>query len=130
SRPHLLAVRLDPRRLADDRGVDAHERAPGGPGGARCAIQEDDAVGVLPSLIGGREVRSDVAEPGGSQDRVHDRVREDVSVRMAGEPSSMVDDDRPEQQRASVFEAMSVESEADAKGYDRPRDTATSASYM
>ena len=70
---HLGPVLRQPRALADHGRVDVDhglvEHPEDGP-------QEVERVGVAPALLVGREVGAEVAEPGGAEQRVDDRVGE------------------------------------------------------
>ena len=80
--------------------------------------QQRHRVGVLPQLVGVREVLADVAEPGRAEQRVDDRVREHVGVGVAREAALAGDLDAAEDQRPPVREAMRVD--ADPAAHAQP----------
>ena len=76
--------------------------------------EQVERVGAGELRIGGREERADVLEPGGSEQRVGQRMREHVAVGVAGQPARMFDLDAAEHQRHAVLERVRVEAGADA----------------
>jgi hypothetical protein len=74
--------------------------------------QKDEAVASLPSGIGVREVRADVAERRRAQDRVGDRVRQDVRVGMAFQAEFTWDRHATQDQGPPRRETMHVPAEA------------------
>src|SRR3989442_15482926 len=105
---------LEARRLSDDRRVDR------GDGIARLADLRPDlpqqlrAVRASETRIVAREVRSEIAEVGRSEDRVHHRMEEDVTVGMANEPRRMLDRDTAQDQAAARRETVNIVPEPDA----------------
>ncbi len=72
----------------------------------RHLAEQRQAVGVAPALVGVGEVLPDVAEAGCAQQRVDDRVGQDVSVGVAGQPQLGLDLDPAEHQSAPRFQTM------------------------
>ena len=110
--PHVVAVRVEPGRLADHRGVHVHHSP-------AMLVQEPvdlpqqvDAVGSGVALVGVREVLSDVAQAGGPQQRVDDRVRQNVPVGVTQEAAAgVLDHHSPEDQGAPLHQTMRVVSD-------------------
>ena len=61
-----------------------------------------------------RKERADVAEAGGAEQRVGERMGDDVTVGVADEPARMVDRDAAEHERDAVAERMRIDANADA----------------
>ena len=76
--------------------------------------EQRQRVGAGELRVVGREERADVLEPGGSEQRVGERVREHVAVGVAREPARMLDPDAAEHERHAVLERVRVEARADA----------------
>ena len=74
---------------------------------------------ALPLRVGRREMLADVAEPGRAEQRVGDRVEDDVGIAVAGESARVGNRDAAEHHRAVAGEAVDVE--ADAGPRDQPR---------
>ena len=85
ARAHLVAMRTDLRRLADERHVEIDD-PPAFLAHAAHGVGKE-AVGrrALPFRIGGREVLADVAVADGAEQRIGQRVQPDVGVRVADE---------------------------------------------
>ena len=79
-------MRRHPRGLRNDRRVDVADRVAGGRHFVRHGPQQHAAVGVLVARVAVREMLADVAERGRAEQRVADRVDQNVCIRMALEP--------------------------------------------
>jgi len=90
---HRGEVRAQSGRLRNDRRVDRDD------GVARLTDLRSDltqqllAVRASETRIVAREMRSEIAEVRRSEDRVHDRVKEDVTIGVANEPRRVLDRD-------------------------------------
>ena len=112
---HLLDAGGDLRRLGEDREVGvgdapalaAQERDDG--------LEEPDAVRALPLRVGVGEEVPDVAERGGAEERVHQRVRRRVGVRVAEEAEGELELDAAQDEPPPRDEAVDVEAGADAE---------------
>ena len=107
-------MRREPRLLADQHDVRVREL----PARARDVpprlTQQLERVGSLEGRIAGGEERADVLEPGGSEHRVRERVREHVAVGVAREAARMVDPNAAEHERHAVLQRMRIEAGPDA----------------
>ena len=101
------------RALEHDGGVDVDHPQPLAAHQGRHLAQQRDRVGAAPALVGVGEVLADVAQPGRPQQRVHDRVREDVGVGVAGQAQLVLDAHAAEDQRAALDQAVGVVAQAD-----------------
>src|SRR5215208_3441919 len=101
-------MRPDARRFSEESGVDI----PGNP--ARLPHQADNltqqtlTISVSEALVGGREVLPDVAQCGRAEDRVSDRMEQNVGVGMPFQTLIVRDLDATEEQAASRCKSMSV----------------------
>ena len=73
-----------------------------------------ERVGAGEPRIVGRKERADVLEPGGTEQRVGERVREHISVGVAGKPARVLDRHAAEHERHAVLERVRVEAGTDA----------------
>src|SRR4051812_14061148 len=112
---HPVAVGTQSRRLAHDRGVDRADRVATLGELVADDGQQLDTARILPLRLGVREVVADVSERGGAEQRVHDRVRDDVGVRVAGQPSVRQDGHATEHQLAAFLETVDVEADPGAE---------------
>src|SRR3954452_17559556 len=108
---HLAAVRANARLLADERRVDVLDAAAEVPQRHRQQIQR---VRVPPLFLLGREERPQVTESARAQDRVDDRVRQDVRIGMAAKPALVRDLDAPQDEPAALDERMHVIADPDS----------------
>ena len=125
---HLVAARGDARLLADQDAVGVHDRPP------RLAhlpvrlAQQLDAVGAAEPLVSRREQRADVAEPGGAEDRIGERMRDHVAVGVAREPTRVIEPHAAEHERDAVRERVRVDAHADTKVTAAPPGSSSSES--
>ena len=112
--PHLVAVRSDPRLLADEHAVGVHEPPAGSPNLRVGDPEQLDRGDAAVALLTGGEEPADVAEPGGPEQRVDQRMRDHVSVGMAGEPARVVDLDPAQDERDAFDEPVGVVPGTDA----------------
>jgi len=112
---HHLPMRRDPRLLADHDAVGVDELEAGVPHLPVRRGEQDERVGAPVALVVGRKERTDVAEPGRSEERVGEGMRHDVSVRMADESPRMVDAHAAENERDALAERVRIDAEADAE---------------
>src|SRR5207247_491116 len=109
---HRGDVRAYAGRLRNDRRVDRDD------GVARLADLRSDlaqqllAVRASETRIVAREVRSEIAEVRRSEDRVHDRVEEHVTIGVASEPLRVLDRDTAQDQAAARREPVTIVPEA------------------
>ena len=89
--------------------------------------EQVERVGALPARIVRREQRADVAEPGGAEHRVDQRVRDHVAVGVAGEPARMVELDAAEDERHALDERVRVDADPDAESLTRAAPGAAGA---
>ena len=75
----------DFRFLANDRAIDMVDHPPTLADQPRGMGQEQVGRSAFPLRIGGREMLADVTKSGGSEQRVGDRVNNDIGVAVAGE---------------------------------------------
>src|SRR3954453_1668538 len=120
---HLAAVRANARLLADERRVDVLDAAAEVPQRHRQQIQR---VRVPPLFLLGREERPQVTESARAQDRVDDRVRQDVRIGMAAKPALVRDLDAPQDEPAALDERMHVIADPDSRAHPT-RSVSTSA---
>ena len=107
-------MRREPRLFADEDDVGVreppafHSHLLPGP------REEPQRVGARERGVAGGEERADVLESGGPEQRVGERVREDVAVGVAGQPARMLDLHPAEHEGHAVLERVRVEARADA----------------
>ena len=106
-------VRRHARRLRDDGGVDVDDLQLQRGELLRHVAQQLAAVDALELGIGVGKVLADVAEAGGAEQRVADRVQQHVGVGMAVEPFLMRDVDAADDELAPGDQRMHVEALAD-----------------
>ena len=104
------------RLLGDDGGVDVVDRELPDDEHAGGLFEERGAARVLPLGIAGREVGADVAHAGRAEQRVDDRVQENVGVGVAGEARLALERHAAEDERARGVEAVDVVADADSHG--------------
>ncbi len=85
---HLAADRGEPRALSHEHAVGVHELVPALADDLVGPPEQVERRGALPALVPGREQPADVPEPGSPEQRVHQRVREDVPVGVPDEPAA------------------------------------------
>jgi pimeloyl-ACP methyl ester carboxylesterase len=105
-----LAVGGDLGALEHHRHVDVLDR----PDEAGDVAQQLHRVGVLPDGVAVGEVLADVAQPGRAEQRVGDRVGEDVGVGVAGEAGLVRDLHAAEDEPAPGRERVRVDPDAGA----------------
>ena len=108
-------MRSEPRLLADQDDVGVHELEPRRAHVAVGPRQEIERPDTPPALVVRGKERTDVVESRGPEQRIEKGVRDDVAVRVACEPEPERDLDTAEDERASLLEAVRVDTEADAK---------------
>ena len=119
-----------PRALEHHGGVDVGDR----PAGVRHApgrgAQQPERVGALVGRVVVGEVLAEVAQGGGAEQGVDDRVRQHVGVGVALEPELGLERDAADHQRPAGDEAVRVVAEARANaahaGLRSPSRLATS----
>ena len=77
-------------------------------------FEEHCRIGALPLRIGRREQRANVRRSHGSQERVRDRVQQNVAIRMPAKALGIVERDPANLQRNSGLELVRVPSVANA----------------
>ena len=109
-------MRREPRLLADEDAVGVDELASRRRARARRrrASRSSDETPSAVVRVGGEE-RADVAEVGGAEDRVDQRVRDHVAVGVAGEAARLVERDAAEDERHALLERVRVDADADAE---------------
>ena len=75
------------------------------------APEQVEPADPLEGRIGIGEVLTDVAQRGGAQHRIRERMADDVPVGMAGETVLRLESDPAEHQRAAGRECVNVETE-------------------
>ena len=111
--PISLAHIPDPWLLPDEDAVGVHELPAGLAHLAVGLGKEVERRRSTVPLVSGGEERADVAEVRGAEDRVDERMRDDVAVRVAGEPARMVDRHAAEHERHALLERVRVEADPD-----------------
>ena len=112
---HLFAVRRDLRLLADQHAVRVDELPTSRLYLGISAAQQVEAVGPAEAVVTRREEPTDVAEPGGAEHRVDQRVREHVAVGVPGEAPVEVEPDAAEDERRPALELVRVDADPDAE---------------
>ena len=107
-------VRQQLRALQQHGGVDVADGQAGRRERRDDVAQQPERVGVLPLRLGVGEVRADVAQACGAEQRVDHRVREHVGVGVAGEPLLVGHLDAAEDQPPPGREAVGVDPEPGA----------------
>lgn len=74
--------------------------------------QKQRRVGALPARIGRREMFADVAKAGRAQERIGQRMKDDVGIAVAGEPAAVRDFDAAEHDRAFTGKGMDIKAHA------------------
>src|SRR5438034_6541070 len=115
-RPHRVNMIANLRRLEDDRHVDVPDLEAVFRRQRDGACEQIQARRVLPARIRVREVPPDVAQARGAEDRVGDRVADDVGVRVPEPPSIERDRHTAEYEPASRHQTMQVVPGAGATG--------------
>ena len=111
---HLLAIRRDLRLLADEHAVRIDQPPPGLADLAVSLTEEVERRRPAERLLARREERADVAEAGGSEERIDQRMRKHIAVRMAGKATRMFERDASEHERRTDVERVRVDSDPDA----------------
>src|SRR4051794_27879370 len=123
--PHLLSMRRDTRLLADQDAVGVHERPPCTDDLPVGLAQQVEARGtVVPSIVRGKEA-ADVTEPCRTENGIHERMRDDVPVGVAGEAAVVVEAHAAEDERDTALEGMRVNADPDAERHGRPAGSAS-----
>lgn len=73
-------------------------------------LEQSNAGCIFVRGIGVGEMHPDVTQTGSPQERIDDRVRQDISVRMSFQPSMMVYLDSPENELSSVRKSVGIKS--------------------
>ena len=123
-------MRRDARLLTDHDAVGADELVPGRSHLPVRLGEKHERVRAAVALVVGREQRADVGEARCAEQRIGQRVGDDVAVGVADETSGMVDRDTPEDERDAVAERVCVDAEADAKVAHRPPPATPAASNL
>src|SRR5438874_3001 len=110
---HLLAQRRDPRILADQYAVRVDELPPRLADLSGGAPEQIERRSACPFRLAGWKQQADVSEPCRTEQRVDQRMRDHVAVRVAREAARRVDRDAPEHERNTVREGMRVDAEPD-----------------
>jgi transposase InsO family protein len=113
----LLATRGELWALEDHGGVDVHDPPAGVPQERQRMAQQLQRVGVPVALVGVREVLADIAEPGGPEQRIDDRVRENVGIGVPVEAALLRDRDAAEHQPPAVGEPVAVVADPAHRGH-------------
>ena len=111
---HRRDVRREPRRLRDHGRVDVADLPAGALDAPRRLGEQRQRVGALVLHVGVGEVMADVAERGGAEQRVGDRVAERVGVGVAGQAVRVRDLDAAEDELPAGDERVRVPALADA----------------
>jgi hypothetical protein len=112
---HLGQKWAEPRGLADHGGVDVHEMRSLRDEKVHDCPEQDEARHACIAGVRIREVAAQVAEGEGSEQRLTDRMGEDVGVGVAAQAAPARDGHAAEHQRASVHQRMEIEAEAGAR---------------
>ena len=96
------------RLLGEDRDIDID----GSPAETVQAFErlneEEPRVGILPARVGVRIKVADVAEAGGPEQRIRDRVQYGIGIGVADEALGVFDPHAPEDQRAAFGQPMRI----------------------
>ena len=111
---HLGDARRQLRALGDDRRIDVVDGEAALTQQAERFVRQGQAGGVLPLRVVRWKVGADVAGAGGAQQRVDDRVQQDVGVGVAGQPGLALKRDAAEDERPPGLEAVDVVADADS----------------
>src|SRR5208282_300966 len=109
-----VGVRADFWSGQDQRGIQIHESVARGLDALQRLAQKHGGVGVFPLRIGRRKQRSNVGAGDGAEQRVSDRVQQDVAVGMAAETLVVRQSHAPDFERNAGFEFVRVPTVADA----------------
>src|SRR5699024_9146461 len=96
----LGAARAEAGAVTDDLDRDVADLEAGGPDASCGLAEQGGAGGPRPPGLGGAEVRAEVAEARGGQQRVGGGVRGDVGVGVPGEPALALPEQTGEPERA------------------------------
>ena len=108
TRSHRVDVRREPRRFRDYGSIDVHDCEASVRDETGGLTQQPQAVGVPVRLVVGGEVAADVAQRGGAQQRVNDRVQQDVGIAVSDRMPVVRNIHPADAQRPARFEAMPV----------------------
>ena len=108
-------MRPDLWLLANDGAIDMVDQPAGITDRGRRVNQEQIGSGALPLRVGWREMLADVAEPGGAEQRVGDRMEDDVGIAVAGQAAVVGDGDAAHNDRPVAGEGMDIEPHAGAR---------------
>jgi phytoene dehydrogenase-like protein len=111
----LGAARADLRSHADDLYRYVADAVAGLAYPARGLGEQRDAGRAAPLGLVGAEVRAQIAEPGGGEQRVAGGVRGDVAVRVAGQAGLAGPVEPGDVQRAALFEGVYVDADSDER---------------
>ena len=106
---HGIAMRADPRRLADDRHIKMGNHAGAGANALACERQETVRRSAAPLRIAGRKVHPDIALGERPQDRVHQRMQRNVRIRMSGDAARVRNAHARQHDVIAVAERVHVE---------------------
>ena len=75
--------------------------------------EQHERVGTAVRLVVGGKERADVREAGGAEQRVGQRMGDDVAVGVPDQPARMVDRDAAEHERNALAEGVGIDAEPD-----------------
>jgi hypothetical protein len=108
-------VRCNPRLFADQGTVGVDRLPAGGTDIGNRTPEQVERRCALPFRFCRREERPDVAQPRSSEQRVDQRMGDDVAVGVAREPTGRLELDSPENERNSVRKCVRIDAEPNAE---------------
>ena len=115
---HLGEMRAKLRALKDHNGVDVLDGKVPFVKKFANVFEKVKAVRAFPLGIAIREMRANIAEAGGTEERIANGVREDVAIGMPDRPFAEGNYDAADDEIAASGEAMQVVANSAAKAHD------------
>ena len=112
---HQVPVRSDARALADQDAVRVDELEAGLANLAICVGEKPERVRAAIALVSGRKESPDVGKSCGAEERVGQRMRDHVAVRVADQALRVVERHAAEDERNAVAERVGVDAEPDPR---------------
>jgi hypothetical protein len=110
---HLAAVGSDSRLFADEDAVRIHERVAGRSHLGVGLGEHRERRDTPEAFVARREEAADVAEAGCSEQRVDERMCDDVPVGMSSEPARMIDGNPAEHEWDALLEGVGIDADPD-----------------
>jgi hypothetical protein len=111
--PHLVATTCDARVFADEDAVGVHELEARAPDLSIGVPEEQQRRNAAERVVFGGKEAPDVPEGRGPEERVDERVGDDVAVGVPGQATVLAEADPREDERDAVGKGVSIDAEPD-----------------